>query len=111
MTQIRTWFEAALPWGILGYMGIGLFAGGATEGIQRLVLQNGAVLLLVALLLQYAPQAVAAQRQQAAALADLAAAVREQAGGSERALDELRHGQDVILDRLGQIKARLEGRL
>lgn len=109
MNRARAWLEAALPWGILGLMGVGLLGGHVSEGIERLVQQNGAVLLLVALLVQWAPRAISAQREQAAALTDLAAAVREQGGGHERALDELRHGQDVIVDRLERIKDHLEG--
>jgi hypothetical protein len=85
-------------------MGAGLFGGDVSEGIQRIVVQNGGVLLLVALLLQYAPRAIEAQLQQAKALAELAAAVREQGGSHERALSELTHGQNVMLDRLTIIR-------
>lgn len=111
MTRVRAWLEAGLPWGILALMAGGFLGGDVSEGVQRLVVQNGGVLLLVALMLQYAPRAIEAQRDQARALQDLAASIREQGGLHERALDELRHGQEVIMDRLGHIKARLEERL
>lgn len=68
-----------LPWGIMGLMGAGLAQGEISEGIQRLVHQNGAVLLLVAILVQYAPRAIAVQQQTATALATLTEAVRDPA--------------------------------
>ncbi len=73
----RGWIETGLPWGILGLMGVSILGGHISEGIERLVQQNGAVLLLVALVIQYAPRAIDAQRGQAVAMTDLASAVRD----------------------------------
>lgn len=66
-----------LPWGVLGLMGVGVAGGHVSESLARLIQQNGAVLLLVAIIIQYAPRAIEAQNSQAAAMSDLSASVRE----------------------------------
>lgn len=75
--RLRGWLEAGLPWGILGLMGASIFGAQVSESLSRLIHQNGAVLLLVAILVQYAPRAIETQRRQAEAMTDLSAAVRE----------------------------------
>ena len=77
VSRVRTWVEAGLPWGILGLMAAGALSGQVSEGIHRLIQQNGAVLVLVAIVIQYAPRAIEAQRAQASAMSELSAAVRQ----------------------------------
>jgi len=103
MSKIRTWLEAGLPWGILGLLVAGTLGQGVDEGIQRLVQQNGAVLLLVAILVQYAPRAIEAQRSQAAAMASLAEAVRAFPQVEQLRLEKLQIGIQMILDRFDKL--------
>jgi hypothetical protein len=104
MSRVRAWAEAWLPWGILGLLTAGMLGEGVSEGIQRLVQQNGAVLLLVAILVQYAPRAIDAQRAQAAAMADLAASVRDLPRQQDLRLEKLQIGIQMVLDRLDRME-------
>jgi len=97
-----------LPWGVIGLMGASALGGSVSESVERLVQQNGAVLLLVALVIQYAPRAIDAQRAQAAALAAMAAAVENATKDSDRKLEELLVGQQLILDRMEQHERRMQ---
>jgi uncharacterized protein Yka (UPF0111/DUF47 family) len=90
LERARELATAAVPWGILGLMGMNLLGGHVSESIERLIQQNGAVLLLVAIVIQYAPRAIDAQRQQAVAMSSMAEAVNRVS--AQR--DEL--GQEVL---------------
>jgi hypothetical protein len=105
--RMRDIATAALPWGILGLLGASALGGNVSEGIHRLIQQNGAVLLLVAIIIQYAPRAIDAQKAQASAMADLAAAVRNAPQRSDLKFDEILIGQQLILDRQEALERRL----
>lgn len=97
---------AALPWGILVVLGVGALSGEVSESIQRLVQQNGAALLLVAILVQYAPRVIEAQRAQAAAMAELGAAVREIPRQQDLRIEQVQIGIQMILDRMEHLPCR-----
>ncbi len=107
--HVRAWLEAGLPWGILGLMGAGILGGRTSEGIERLVQQNGAVLLLVALVVQYAPRAIDAQRGQAAAMTDLASAVRDLTAKDDYQRREMLGLLQVLAEDMRDVKRELRG--
>ncbi len=110
MSRARAWLEAGLPWGILALMGAGVLGGGASEGIQRLVQQNGAVLLLVAILVQYAPRAIEAQKAQAVAMTEMSSAVRDLSQRDSYQQQEIRGVLHVVAEDVREMRATLERR-
>jgi hypothetical protein len=104
--RARSVLETGLPWGILGLMTAGALGGTVNEGIQRLIQQNGAVLLLVAIAVQYMPRAIDAQRAQASAITDLAASVREATNKDDVKHEQIQIGIQMILDRFDNLECR-----
>jgi hypothetical protein len=99
-----------LPWGILGFMGAGLVGGEVSESVQRLVQQNGGVLLIVAIAMPYLPRAIDAQRQQAEALGELSAAVKSLAERDSYQQQELRGVLHVVAEDLREVRNALSSR-
>jgi hypothetical protein len=106
--RVRHVLEASLPWGILGVMTAAVLGVNVSEGIRHLVTQNGAVLLLVAICAQYAPNAIEALRSQASATTDLAASVRETTRRDDLKHEKIQIGIQMILDRFDGLRCRYQ---
>lgn len=98
-----------LPWaGLLG-MAYLVVSGELTDKAREALVLWGPGILLIFMAWQYLPSFIESQKQQAVALSDLAASVREQGVGYQRELQEIAHGQQVILERIDHIKERISG--
>lgn len=110
MSRMRPWLDAALPLGVLVLMGYSLLGGPVSEGIARLVQQNGAVLLLVVVLMQWAPQAIESQRAQARALGELTEAIRELPRRDDLKFEQVLVGLQYVAQELKEVKQKLDAR-
>ena len=103
LDRLRDIASSILPWGILGLMGASALGSGVSESVQKLVQQNGAVLLLVALLLQYLPRWLEVQMQQAAALSKLATAVTELPKREDLKFEQVLIGVQYVADQVKRL--------
>lgn len=76
IARLRASLEALLPWTVVTILGVDLLQSHPSEAVSRLVHQNGAVILVVAILMQYAPRWIESQQAQAVAITALTEALR-----------------------------------
>ncbi|MFQ5701486.1 MAG: hypothetical protein ACE5HU_06560 [Acidobacteriota bacterium] len=98
-----------LPWATLLGLGYLVVNGELAQEVQKALILWGPGIVLIFMAWQYLPKFIDSQNRQASALSDLAGSVRDQGTGYERALGEIQHGQQVILDRLEHLKEQRGG--
>lgn len=93
-----TRLNALLPWGIIGLMASTAIGDPFPDSIDRLIHQNGAVLLFVWLGVLYMPQLIRAISGQASAMSDLAGAVRDLPRKEDMKFEQILIGQEYLAD-------------
>jgi hypothetical protein len=107
MDRLRELMRDLMPWLALAGLTSAAVVGDLAPELKELLIKWGPGLLIFVVVVQQAPAFVRAQEQQAAHLGALTRVVERLPNRDELRFDAVLTGQQVILDRLEEIEAKV----